>query len=280
MEQRNRLGHRRLQRAWARYGKGVCRQMVGLSYPALVRFDASKQAGTDPRAEPLDVTDRQQPRSVHAGSFPAGKRVDVLVYCAAILILSPCELTAYRRVCPRDADQLSGYDGFRCAGHAENAFAKGRENRVLLLHQRLAWNSVPERLRCLQARRGRVCGMPRHGMRGIRRPGFRRRTRRSSRRKPALPSFRVRREGSPYAGAFAAGMAKIRNDEDAGLIPSKLAAKHVVRNVNRKRMKFRLRIAKIDQKAAVVLHDALPSRMNMRILRAITERRGNHHIRI
>ena len=57
----------------------------------------------------------------------------------------------------------------------------------------------------------------------------------------------------------------IHRDESNGLLPVQLGRK-VVRNVNRRRMRFRLRVAKPDQRLAVVLHDVLNPGLNFRIL--------------
>ena len=81
------------------------------------------------------------------------------------------------------------------------------------------------------------------------------------------------KDGSPYKQSFAAAVSQIKKDEDKGLPPAKLA-KIVLRNVKRKRMRFRVRIAKADQKAAVFLHDALPPKTNMRILRSYYGKKG------
>ena len=80
---------------------------------------------------------------------------------------------------------------------------------------------------------------------------------------------------SPYAGAYASAVKAIQRDEAGGLDPQKLAQK-VVRNASRRRMRFRLRIAKADQHLAVWLHKCLPAWANQRILRSyyIHEKKG------
>ena len=52
----------------------------------------------------------------------------------------------------------------------------------------------------------------------------------------------------------------------SGLPPDALGRK-VLRNVKRRRMRFRLRVAKPDQRLAVVLHDVLPAPLHFAILR-------------
>lgn len=76
---------------------------------------------------------------------------------------------------------------------------------------------------------------------------------------------RLEDEHSPYKAAYDAACAVIHRDETGGLSPERLGEK-VVRNVERRRMRFRLRVAKPDQHLAVVLHDMLPPGLNARIL--------------
>ena len=72
---------------------------------------------------------------------------------------------------------------------------------------------------------------------------------------------------SPYHRAYEAAVAVIRRDEAGGLSPDRLGEK-LVRNVERRHMRFRLRVAKPDQHLAVWLHALLPPRLNGRVLRA------------
>lgn len=72
---------------------------------------------------------------------------------------------------------------------------------------------------------------------------------------------------SPYRSAYEAAVAVIHRDEAGGLSPDRLGEK-LVRNVERRHMRFRLRVAKPDQHLAVWLHALLPPRLNGRVLRA------------
>jgi len=73
-------------------------------------------------------------------------------------------------------------------------------------------------------------------------------------------------DSSPYRQAYESACAAIHRDESGGLLPEKLGEK-VVANVQRKRMRFRLRVAKLDQHLAVWLHKCLPPWANSLILR-------------
>lgn len=70
---------------------------------------------------------------------------------------------------------------------------------------------------------------------------------------------------SPYAAAFARGCAVIAHDERCGSDPDRLGEK-IARTLKKRRLPRRLRIAKGDQRLAVVLHDALPGRLFGKIL--------------
>lgn len=70
---------------------------------------------------------------------------------------------------------------------------------------------------------------------------------------------------SPYHAPYAAAVSKIRNDESNGLSPGRVA-NAVLRAVNQKRPPARIRIARTDQRLAVILHDALPGRVFQRLI--------------
>ena len=63
---------------------------------------------------------------------------------------------------------------------------------------------------------------------------------------------------SPYRAAFETGTAVIAHDEENGSDPDVLG-ETIARVLKRRRIPRRLRIAKMDQRLAVVLHDVLPA---------------------
>lgn len=73
-------------------------------------------------------------------------------------------------------------------------------------------------------------------------------------------------ETSPYREAYEASCAAIHRDESGGLSPERLGQK-VLKNAQRRHMRFRLRVAKADQHLAVWLHDLLLPCLNSLILR-------------
>ncbi|MDR0896536.1 MAG: SDR family oxidoreductase [Oscillospiraceae bacterium] len=70
---------------------------------------------------------------------------------------------------------------------------------------------------------------------------------------------------SPYRAAYRAAVAAISRDEAGGLSPETVA-KAVARLLGRRHPPLRLRVARIDQRLAVWLHDLLPGRLFGRIL--------------
>ena len=68
-----------------------------------------------------------------------------------------------------------------------------------------------------------------------------------------------------YQQAYERACAVIHHDEENGLFPESLGRK-VVRNAQRRHMRFRLRVAKPDQHLAVLLHTLLPASLNRKIL--------------
>lgn len=70
---------------------------------------------------------------------------------------------------------------------------------------------------------------------------------------------------SPYYDAYQRACKVIHHDESNGLYPEDLGRK-VVRQAERKRIRFRLRIASIDQHFAVWMHKLLPNRLLASIL--------------
>lgn len=65
-------------------------------------------------------------------------------------------------------------------------------------------------------------------------------------------------EDSPYRAAFETGTGVIAYDEENGSDPDALGEK-IAKVLKRKRIPKRLRVAKADQRLAVVLHDVLPA---------------------
>lgn len=73
------------------------------------------------------------------------------------------------------------------------------------------------------------------------------------------------RDGSPYRGAYRAAVQKISQDEENGLMPDTVA-RAVVRALRRRHAPARIVVASPDQRLALWLHGLLPGRLFYRIL--------------
>ena len=72
-------------------------------------------------------------------------------------------------------------------------------------------------------------------------------------------------DDSPYRAAFDLGTRMIAHDEENGSDPDRLGDK-IAKALRRRRLPRRLRVAKMDQHLAVLLHDVLPNRLFERII--------------
>lgn len=90
-------------------------------------------------------------------------------------------------------------------------------------------------------------------------------------------AYRLRASGteekSVYAQEYQSACRTIHRDENGGLSPQKLGEK-VVKNVNRKRMRYRLRVAKPDQRLACWMESLLPPRLCFAVLRGYYVKKG------
>ena len=222
---------------------------------------------------PLDVTDAESRDAFTHAALEKSARVDALVYCAAILVLSPCELTAYDDYARVMQTNFLGMTDF--VSRVLPIMRAQQSGKIVLFSSINGLLGIPFQSAYVASKHAvegyaECLAMECAGF-GVQvsliepgdHSGGSQRCRLSS-----SPD-----DGSPYGSAYASGIETIRRDEERGLPPSKLAQK-LVRNVNRKRMRFRVRVAKADQKTAVILHDTLPPKLNMRILRDYYGKKG------
>lgn len=214
----------------------------------------------------LDVEDEASCERFAGLAMRLSPRVDALVAAAAVLVLGSCERTGvdeYRRV--MDTNFLGAVRMVRRALPAMRRQAQGRimlmssVNGLLGIPFQSAYTASKHALEgyaeCLametQPFGVQVCLVE---------PG----DHRGGSRRTRLTACRED-EASPYRDAFDRACAAIRRDEDNGLDPDRLGRK-VLANVLRPRMRFRLCVAKPDQRLATVLHDVCPARLFFSIL--------------
>lgn len=215
----------------------------------------------------LDVTDAQSRKAFALAALTLSPRVDALIYCAAVLVLGPCEHTThseYERVMQTNflgmTDMVSLALPVMRNQHSGKIVLFSSINGLLGIPFQSAYtaskHAVEGYAECLAmeiAPQGiQVCVVEPGDHRG------------------GSQRTRLHATGAigddPYASACRTACGIIHRDESNGLRPEGLGRK-VLQNVNRRRMRFRLRVAKPDQRLAVVLHDILPAWLNFRILR-------------
>ena len=216
----------------------------------------------------LDVTDEESCARFAKRALEISPRVDALVCGAAVLVLGSCEKTGadeYSRV--RDTNFTGAARMVRLALPHMRAQGGGRIvlfssiNGLLGIPFQSAYTASKHALEgyaeCLAMEAApwgvQVCLVEPGDHRG-----GSQRTRLNAREEDGT---------SPYHRRYEAAVAVIHRDEAGGLSPDRLGEK-LVRNVERRHMRFRLRVAKPDQHLAVWLHALLPPWLNGRILSA------------
>lgn len=215
----------------------------------------------------LDVTNEESCRRFVKRALELCSTVDALVCGAAVLVLGSCEMTSveeYRRVL-----ETNVLGTVRLVSYALPQMRRQKSGRILLFSSLNGLLGIPFQSAYTASKHAlegyAECLAMETRPYGIQvcliEPGDHRggsdRTRLHA---------RAETENSPYKTEYQSACAIIHRDENGGLSPEKLGEK-VVRNATRKKMRFRLRVAKPDQHLAVWLHKLLPARLNQRILR-------------
>lgn len=216
---------------------------------------------------PLDVTSEESVDTFCQAALSISTRVDALVQCAGILVLGSCEETSveeYSRVMNtnflgmvrmnrRVLPLMRGQGGGRIVMFSSINGLLGVPFQSAYTASKHAIEGYAE---CLAME-----GKPHHIQVCLVEPGDHR---------SGSDAYRYHAAGmgedSPYKEDFTSAAAAIHRDECGGSDPDALGRK-VAKVIRRRRMPFRLRIAKADQHLAVYLHDALLPGMNAMILR-------------
>ncbi|NLI22699.1 MAG: SDR family NAD(P)-dependent oxidoreductase [Clostridiales bacterium] len=215
----------------------------------------------------LDVTDEESRLAFAEEAVRISPRVDALVYCAAVLVLGPCEQTSqgeYARVMQTNflgmTDMVSLALPAMRNQHSGRIILFSSINGLLGIPFQSAYtaskHAVEGYAECL-AMEVRAFGV----QVSLVEPG----DHRGGSQRTRLHGKAMRAD-SPYAGAYRSACAVIHRDETGGLSPIALGRK-VLKNANRRRMRFRLRVAKPDQRLMTALHDVLPPALSFWILR-------------
>lgn len=215
---------------------------------------------------PLDVTDPASRAAFTDAALAISPRVDALVYCAAVLVLGPCEHTTageYDRVMQTNFLGLvamvnAALPRMRAQGHGRIILFSSI-NGLLGIPFQSAYTASKHAIEgyaeCLAMEVKpfgvQVCLVE---------PGDHRGGSQHTRLHASCAQA-----DNPYATPCQSALGVIHRDESSGLAPERLGLR-VARNARRKRMRFRLRVAKVDQHLAVYLHKLLPARLNFHIL--------------
>jgi len=231
-------------------------------------FDAAYDHPTDDgiRKLHLDVTDAESRSAFAKAALAVSPQVDAFVYCAAVLVLGPCEQTSpaeYERVMQTNFLGLTAMVSLVLP-----AMRSRRSGKIILFSSINGLLGIPFQSAYTASKHAvegyAECLAMEVKPFGIQvclvEPGDHRGGSQHTRLHTAVPA-----EVSPYEPASAIATAIIHRDESGGLLPARLGQK-VLRNANRKHMRIRLRVAKADQRLAVWLHDLLPPSLNFRIL--------------
>ncbi|MDR0929046.1 MAG: SDR family oxidoreductase [Oscillospiraceae bacterium] len=212
----------------------------------------------------LDVTDTASVQDAVARILQAEGRIDALVNCAAVLSLGSCEETDDDTLCRVLNTNFIGMTRMtRAVLPIMRRQGGGRVvqfssiNGLLAVPFQGAYTAAKHALEgwneALALEAGRF---------GIKvtmvEPG-------DCRGGSAAYRGHVEAEDSPYSAAYRSAVAAIERDEAGGLSPETVA-KAVARLLKRSHPPLRLRVARIDQRLAVWLHDLLPGRLFGRIL--------------
>lgn len=216
---------------------------------------------------PLDVTKPESCEAFVQGALAISPRVDALVCAAAMLVLGSCENTScgeYSRVL-----ETNFVGATRMVQHALPLMRQQNSGRIILFSSINGLLGIPFQSAYTASK---------HAMEGYaeclametRRFGIQVCLVEPGDHRGGSDHTRLRAAGemasSPYQAAFESACAAIHRDESGGLLPDRLGCK-VVRNAQRRRMHFRLRVAKFDQHLAVWLHQLLPNGVNSWVLR-------------
>lgn len=214
----------------------------------------------------LDVTDEASCEAFARRALEISPRVDALVCGAAVLVLGSCEKTGadeYNRVLDTNFTGAA-----RMVGLALPYMRAQGSGRIVLFSSINGLLGIPFQSAYTASKHAlegyAECLAMETAPWGVQvclvEPGDHRggsqRTRLNAREENGA---------SPYHERFDAAVAVIHSDEANGLSPDRLGEK-LVQNVERRHMRFRLRVAKPDQHLAVWLHALLPPWLNGRVL--------------
>lgn len=216
---------------------------------------------------PLDVTDESSRHAFAIDALALSPQVDVLVYSAAVLVLGPCEHTSYREY---ERVMQTNFLGLTAMVSLALPTMRARQSgRIMLFSSINGLLGIPYQSAYTASKHAiegyAECLAMELTPLGIQvslvEPGDHRGGSQHTRLHAACTQ-----DDNPYTASCQRALGIIHRDEMGGLLPARLA-QIVLRNAKRRRMRFRVRVAKPDQRLAVLVHALLPAWLNFRILR-------------
>lgn len=235
-------------------------------------FDGSGEAQKGTYKLHLDVTSEESTRAFAEQALAISPRVDALIYCAGLLVMSACEETGADNY---DNVMQTNFIGMtRMVSLALPAMRAQKKGRIVLFSSINGLLGIPFQSAYTASK---------HAIEGyaeclrmelkpfsigvtLVEPGDHRGGSQHTRLLKAD-------EASPYRVQAQSAVAAIRRDEAGGLSPDRLGG-IVLRKVEKRACRFRVRIAKPDQRLAVFIHRFLPPFVGFAVLRSYYTKGG------
>ena len=223
---------------------------------------------------PLDVTDEAGCEAFARQALAIASRVDVLCYAAGLLVLGPCEETGaeeYARVMQTNFIGMT-----RMVAKALPVMRAQKSGKLILFSSLNGVMGIPFQS-AYTASKHAIEGYaeclamevkPFHVSVCVVEPGDHRGGGQAYRLNAGMTG-----DGSPYNREYASTCKTIHHDESTGLSAERLGRK-VVRAANARKLRFKLRVARIDQRAACWLHALLPQSLLSCFLRIYYVKKG------
>ena len=224
---------------------------------------------------PLDVTDEACCEAFARQALAISDRVDVLCYAAGLLVLGSCEETdagEYERVMQTNFIGMT-----RMVAKVLPVMRAQKSGKLLLFSSLNGVMGIPFQS-AYTASKHAIEGYaeclalevkPFHISVCVVEPGD---------HQGGSQAYRLHagmaKGSSAYAQEYASACTTIHRDESAGL-PAERLGRKVAQLADAKKMRFRLRVASIDQRAACLLHAMLPQRLFSSLMRSYYVKKGS-----
>ena len=224
---------------------------------------------------PLDVTKEESCEQFIEKALEISSRVDVLCYTAGLLVLGSCEETGWEEY--EKVMQTNFLGMTRLVNKTLPLLRKQGQGKIVLFSSLNGLLGIPFQS-AYTASKHAIEGYAQCLSMEVRPFGVQVSVVEPGDHRGGNDHYRLRtrgmESGSPYGVEYESACRTIHRDECHGLPSQKLGEK-VVRNVNRRKMRYYLRVAGLDQRAAVWLQRLLPPGFFSSILRGYYVKKGD-----